>query len=569
MRATHPPLTATRAARRRRGPEGQASPDAAAASLARPRAPRAALAAALAAAALLAAGAAAPLAAVPVQLKQRVVARVDSAAWCDDVRLLSGDREFDWQGSPRLIQTRYIGTEGNALAADWLAAQLEALGYAVSLDSFVYDPASENVVCRNVRAEKLGDTAPGRVVLLGAHYDSRSATNPLRSAPGAEDNATGAALVLAAARALAGRECALTLRFVLFSAEELGALGSRHERDRLLAAGDTLQAAVLADMVCWHRTDPILLCDGANASAWLPELVLANLRLFTGSGDSLQLSPQGRIGSDHRPFLEIGLPAVLLASADWSLYPGYHTIDDRWYHLADKTALGVDASRAAVAALADLAQLRPDPLSAAVDGLRLVASPAGVAVGWRTADLDPGCGLQLWRAASVDATGGAGLAGGPEPPPTGWTLLTPPGWRPAPGWTEWWDEPEAAGGTFWYRVDLVDARGQGAPVAGPVACAVPAPPPPAAARLTAWPNPANPGVNLAVDGLRPGPACVRVCDAAGREVRRLWRGWLGAERVVLAWDGRDDAGRRAPSGIYLARLEGEAGRATARVVISR
>ena len=102
---------------------------------ARVRAPYVVFVAALAATALLAAAAASPrpaVPAVPVALKQRVVARVDSAAWCDDVRLLSGDREFDWQGSPRLIQTRYIGTEGNALAADWLAAQLAALGYAVS-----------------------------------------------------------------------------------------------------------------------------------------------------------------------------------------------------------------------------------------------------------------------------------------------------------------------------------------------------------------------------------------------------------------------------------------------------
>ena len=536
----------------------------------RARAPRVVFVAALAAAALLAAAAASPLPAVPVALKQRVVARVDSAAWCDDVRLLSGDREFDWLGSPRLIQTRYIGTEGNTLAADWLAAQLAALGYTVSLDSFVYDPASENVVCRNVRAEKAGDTAPGRVVLLGAHYDSRSSTDPFRTAPGAEDNASGAALVLAAARALAGRECAFTLRFVLFSAEELGALGSRHERDRLLAAGDTLQAAVLADMVCWHRTNPVLLCDGATASAWLPELVLDNLRRFTDSGDSLQLSPQGRIGSDHRPFLELGLPAVLLASADWSLYPSYHTIDDRWYHLADKTALGVDISRAAVAALADLAQLRPDPSSVAVAGQRAVASPAGVAVSWRTADLDPGGGLQLWRAGGGGgAPGGTGPVGGSGPPPAGWTLLTPPGWRPSPGRTEWWDAPEADGGRPWYRVDLVDARGKAALAAGPIACEGWAALAPASARLTAWPNPANPLVNLAVDVLRPGPACLRICDAAGREVRRLWCGWLGTERLALAWDGRDDTGRRAPSGLYLAHLEGEAGRSTARIVLNR
>lgn len=93
------------------------------------------------------------------------------------------------------------------------------------------DKPSNNVVAIG------GPTANRPIVVLGAHYDSVSVS------PGANDNASGTAVLLALAEELAGRETPLEVRFVAFGAEEVGLLGSRHyvstlsdqERERIVA----------------------------------------------------------------------------------------------------------------------------------------------------------------------------------------------------------------------------------------------------------------------------------------------------------------------------------------------
>jgi hypothetical protein len=84
-------------------------------------------------------------------------------------------------------------------------------------------------------------------------------------------------------------------------------------------------------------------------------------------------------------------------------------------------------------------------------------------------------------------------------------------------------------------------------------------------RLAAWPVPFNAQVRLAVTGLPDGPATVMIHDARGRAVRRLVAE-VRDGRGELAWDGRDDAGRDLPSGVYYARAAGAAGPASGTAV---
>ncbi|MBN2171191.1 MAG: family 43 glycosylhydrolase [Candidatus Krumholzibacteriota bacterium] len=80
-------------------------------------------------------------------------------------------------------------------------------------------------------------------------------------------------------------------------------------------------------------------------------------------------------------------------------------------------------------------------------------------------------------------------------------------------------------------------------------------PAPGAARLLApHPNPFNPRTRLRYELVRAGRAELVVLDARGRAVRRLFAGDLPAGPGFFTWDGRDDAGRSLPSGVYLARL---------------
>jgi len=83
------------------------------------------------------------------------------------------------------------------------------------------------------------------------------------------------------------------------------------------------------------------------------------------------------------------------------------------------------------------------------------------------------------------------------------------------------------------------------------------------------PNPFNPRTVLAFTLPEAGPAVVEIFDAGGRRVRKLWRGPLPAGRSTVVWDGRDDAGREAAAGAYLARLHGAGAAVSHKMVLTR
>ncbi|MBI5833385.1 MAG: M28 family peptidase [Armatimonadetes bacterium] len=117
-----------------------------------------------------------------------------------DVRHLAGPLEDRNVMSPRVLDA----------AVRWLEARFAESGYGVSRQS--YQDSGET--CHNVVAELRGMLRPERVFVVGAHYDSDGGT------PGADDNASGVAALLALARHFAGRPLPVTLRFVAFANEE-------------------------------------------------------------------------------------------------------------------------------------------------------------------------------------------------------------------------------------------------------------------------------------------------------------------------------------------------------------
>lgn len=83
-----------------------------------------------------------------------------------------------------------------------------------------------------------------------------------------------------------------------------------------------------------------------------------------------------------------------------------------------------------------------------------------------------------------------------------------------------------------------------------------------------WPNPFNPTTTIAFDVSEAGRATLRVHAADGRCVRTLLAGVpVGAGTHTVTWDGRDDAGRAAASGVYFVRLETATGRRSVRAVL--
>jgi len=95
-------------------------------------------------------------------------------------------------------------------AAEFICNAMNAAGYRPA--SQWYTAAGKE--CRNIEAEVHGTDRVGEVVIVGAHYDT------VPGSPGADDNATGVAVMLALARRFARTQPARTLRFVAFTNEE-------------------------------------------------------------------------------------------------------------------------------------------------------------------------------------------------------------------------------------------------------------------------------------------------------------------------------------------------------------
>lgn len=87
--------------------------------------------------------------------------------------------------------------------------------------------------------------------------------------------------------------------------------------------------------------------------------------------------------------------------------------------------------------------------------------------------------------------------------------------------------------------------------------------------LPVTPNPFNPGIVLHYELARPGRASLRVLDAKGRRARLLFDTELPSGSGTYLWDGRDDNGHDAASGVYLITLECDGLQSTAKATLAR
>ena len=167
-------------------------------------------------------------------------------------------------------------------------------------------------------------------VVLGAHYDhlghgGQFSRTPGSHAihPGADDNASGTALVLEAARRLHALPHApdRNVLFLAFGAEEIGTIGSRYWVDHPTVPLASVTAMINADMVGRLRDDHLLV-DGTGTAAPWPELArAADARL----GLDLALGAEGFGASDHTSFTEARIPVAFLFTG---VHDDYHQPTD-------------------------------------------------------------------------------------------------------------------------------------------------------------------------------------------------------------------------------------------------
>jgi bacterial leucyl aminopeptidase len=188
-----------------------------------------------------------------------------------DVDRYSGKKPTEDADGSTIIESRHVQHEHNTLAVAALALDLERIGgddFLVRLHRFTEVTTKGSYALDNVEAELVGSELQ-EIVLITAHLDSTAAFTKFEDreyipdedpAPGADDDGSGIAAVLTAARAIkklsALKRPKRTIRFVLFNAEEEGLVGSgEYARDQR-----ALRAPILAvyqmDMMGYNREVP-------------------------------------------------------------------------------------------------------------------------------------------------------------------------------------------------------------------------------------------------------------------------------------------------------------------------
>jgi hypothetical protein len=170
-----------------------------------------------------------------------------------------------------------------------------------------------------------------RVVVVGAHFDHLGFGGPGSLAPeahdtvhnGADDNASGTAVVLALAERLARETPPASVLFALWSGEELGLLGSEHWASHPTLPVEDVVANLNLDMV-GRAGDGRLEVLGAGSSPAFPAW-LGSAGPAAGLELSVSLSGQGLGGSDHQVFLRREIPALHLFSG---VHTDYHKPSD-------------------------------------------------------------------------------------------------------------------------------------------------------------------------------------------------------------------------------------------------
>jgi len=180
----------------------------------------------------------------------------------------------------------------------------------------------------NVVAEVKGTSEDAGVVIIGGHLDSIS-ENPRVHAPGADDNGSGAAGVIALARLLkdSGLQPAATIKFVLFMGEEQGLLGSKAYVNSLKPEDrKKIKAVFTMDMIGFDVEPPLSILLETNAfNRPMAEKMVELARDFTNF--SIQTSYKAW-GSDHVPFLQQMIPAMLSIESEYATNPNYHKTTD-------------------------------------------------------------------------------------------------------------------------------------------------------------------------------------------------------------------------------------------------
>jgi hypothetical protein len=218
---------------------------------------------------------------------------------------------------------RAAGTPGEVAAAEKVQGWLSDAGYEAEMQPFTYVRRGVTYDSQNVVAFRPADLKrkvdPTPLVIVGAHYDAVTA------GAGADDNASGTAVLVELAERMAKFKIEYDLVFVAFGAEEVGLRGSRYFVDQM-SADDVDRAIVMINFDSLIVGDMLYIHAGFNEKTWARDEMLRLIRLHKLPIEIQPgLHPDYPAGltpdwfSDYTAFNQAGIPIVAFESTNWEI----------------------------------------------------------------------------------------------------------------------------------------------------------------------------------------------------------------------------------------------------------
>ncbi|MHA1535566.1 MAG: M28 family peptidase [Promethearchaeota archaeon] len=275
-----------------------------------------------------------------------------------DIELhFNGDTAYTYVADQLNINTTHYrtpGTQGREDCAQFFITKFQQID--PEIDFVLHNFTIQSIECQNVLF-KMNENYTN-IVILGAHYDSRAkatkdSTNPDLPVPGANDGASGSAVLIELAEALFNRINNLSVQiwFLFFDAEDQGydvsagipgwdwIEGSEQfvlEIDNFYnSSKEDFDAMILLDMV--GGVNLRFINEQLSTSSLLNELFETGRQLgYTSAFPSDPIV--GSIADDHVPFLNLGIPSADLIIKFWNQpveWPYHHTTGDDLSHISN------------------------------------------------------------------------------------------------------------------------------------------------------------------------------------------------------------------------------------------
>lgn len=234
-------------------------------------------------------------------------------------------------------------------SAKYIYHEFKKMGLEVRYQNWTH---TSSYAGSNIEATLYGcDPTSDEIYIVCGHYDT------VRKSPGADDNGAGTALVLGLAEIMSKQHFNHTVRFVAFSGEEEGKIGSHYYVTEVYANNDNIIAVLNADMMGYAASSKgehnVVVYDNGD-SKWLTEYTTQISELYH-EYIGLEIIEGGQSGrSDHASFYAGGYSAIFYH--EYQQNPYYHTSKDTLETMNTRYANNV--SKLALVTLASLAEFK-------------------------------------------------------------------------------------------------------------------------------------------------------------------------------------------------------------------